>query len=305
MTRSDINNKREYLIAEAYLEIALCLIQDLESFCSQDTFLEKIYEQKKMHDIYQRAFYYLNKGCERDLLLDSIEKELFQLSKEYVEGYLKRCSFNFIQNFDSYSEDIKNTAILNDLNTGINYLNKSIKLLKADSLKYFDFCIAQSHYRSNIASFHLINDYFDSTKHEKHRDLMHEIFSNISKSISIAERAVNEKKIIRIAKEEYKYLDLNYKVSTNKPSDEYINHCLMVFTNWRDLSKVTYALMNKKHIDIHSDSWFCDAYNLEHTCLLRSIFSRSKFILKLFNEPVVNEHMLAGVKNNDVPLTIN
>lgn len=305
MAKLEIHNKREYLIAEAYLEIAICLIQDLETYCAQDNFLEKIYEQNKLHDIYQRAFYYFNKGCERNLSVDSVERELFFLSKDYVEGYLNRCSFNFIQNFDSYSEDIKNTSILNDLNAGIEYLNKSIKLMKKDSLQHVSSTIAQSHYKSNIASFHLVNDYFDSESHEKHRDLMHEVFSNITTSISMAERAVNQTEITRIAKQDYQFLDLNYDLGLRKPSDEYINHCLMVITGWSDLAKVTHALMNKIHVRNDIDSWYDNAYDLEHSCLIRAIFNRSRYVLELFEESIIDEFMLCGGNNSDIPLRIN
>ena len=233
------------------------------------------------------------------------ERELFLLSKDYVGGYLNRCSFNFIQNFDSYSEDIKNTFILNDLNAGIEYLNKSIKLMKKDSLQYVSSKIAQSHYKSNIASLHLVNDYFDSDRHEKHRDLMHEVFSNINSSISIAERALNQREIIRIAKEDYQFLDLNYDLGLRKPSDEYINHCLMVVKGWSDLAKVTHALMNKIHVRDNIDCWYDYAYDLEHNCLIRSIFNRSRYILELFEEPIIDELMLFDGNNIDIPLRIN
>lgn len=304
MTKLEIENKKEYLIAEAYFEIAICLMQDLETFCSQDTFLEKIYSQNKLHDIYQKSFHYFNKGCERNLKPHSKEHELFELTKNYVEQYINRCSFYFIQNFDSYGEDIKNTACLNDLNNGLEYICNSIKLMQENSIDHVTNCIAKLHYKSNVASFHLVSDYFDSSTQERHRELMHEAFFNMTKSITIAEQAIQDTHILNKAKVDYQFLNL-HQFNTLKPVDEYLNHSLMVIRGWSDLSKVSHALLDNLHGNKKLEDWYENAHMLEHSCLLRSIFNKHEFVLELFDEPYVNESLICGNQNVNIPLKIN
>ena len=305
MTKLDFENKKEYLIAEAYFEIALCLMQDLETFCTQDSFVEKIYSHNKLQNAYQKSFYYFSKGCERNLKADSTEQELFELTSNYVDLYINRCSFYFIQNFVTFADDIKNTANLNDLNDGLEYISSSIKLMKENSIDYVTNSIARSYYKSNIASFHLTNDYFDSSRNERHRELMHEAFFNMTKSITIAEQAIVDKDLLSKAKAEFQFLNHVRKFSNFNPVDEYINHSLMVFRNWGDLSKVTHSLLNNFHGSEKLASWYENAHTLEQSCLLRSIFNRSKFVLELFEEPEIDEFLLCGNKHESIPLRIN
>ena len=81
------------ILFDFLFEIALCLMQDLETFCTQDSFVEKIYSHNKLQNAYQKSFYYFSKGCERNLKADSAEHELFELTSNYVDLYINRCSF--------------------------------------------------------------------------------------------------------------------------------------------------------------------------------------------------------------------
>lgn len=54
--------KREYLIANAYIEIATCLIDDIDTFVSDNSPENIANEKDRVFQNYKSAFYYLNKA---------------------------------------------------------------------------------------------------------------------------------------------------------------------------------------------------------------------------------------------------
>jgi len=300
MIEDTLIQKREYLIANAYLEMAVCLIDDIDSYVTDNNSTKIYIEKDKIFNNYKSAFCYLAKAKEMDLHKDSNQYNAYSLSLNFTDYYLNKRSLENTINFDELDSDIQNSMIVYNLEEQLKYLRKITNLLNKSDPVSLEANIAFSYLRSMKCNFRMALDEFSKKDCEDFLDLKHSVFEDLRKSIELSSEVINKntyQKFIINQMECFEEENLKIVFDTKEEAVEhYINIWSMIFYGWRDMAKSTYGMLKGLALEIEDkDNKAINTYVMEQAFLLRSVYERSKFILFACNETLIEDRLLSGV----------
>jgi hypothetical protein len=310
MIEDTIIRKREYLIANAYLDMAVCLIDDIDSYVTDNNSTKIYIEKDKIFNNYKSAFCYLAKAKEIDLYKDSNQYNAFMLSLNFTDYYLNKRSLENIINFDELDSDIQDSMTVYGLEEQLKYLRKITKLLHKSDPAFLEANIAFSYLKSMKCNLRLALDEFNKKDCEDFLDLKHSVFEDLRKSIELSSEVINKNTYQEFIINQMEcFEEENIKIvfeSKEEAVEHYINIWSMIFYGWRDMAKSTYGMLKCLVLEIEDkDNKATNEYVMEHAFLLRSVYEKSKFILFACNETLIEDKLLSGVLSEPSTMVVH
>jgi len=299
MIEDTLIQKREYLIANAYIEMATCLIDDIDTFVSDNNAENITNEKDKIFQNYKSAFYYLNKAREIDINKHSSKYKALKLSIDFANYYLNRKSLENTIYFDSLDSDLQNSITIYSLEEQLKYLRNFSTLLNKDDPIFFESKIAFSYLKSMKCNMRMVLEEFSKKDCEEFLDLKHAVFGDLIKSIDLSSDVIQKNTYQEFISNQMDcFEEENLKIvfdSKEAATIHFINIWSMVFYGWRDMARSTYAMLKCVALGLDDkENLAINEYVIEHAFLLRSIYERSKFVLYACNETLIEDKLLSG-----------
>jgi len=310
MTEDTQVQKRQYLIANAYLEMAVCLIDDIDSYIDDDSSNKIHFEKDKIFQNYKSAFYYFSKAKGMDLNRSSNQFEAYKLSCNFTDYYLNRKSLETTLNFSSLDSDMQNTMTVYSLEEQLRYLRKISTLLNESDPVRLEAQIAASYFRSMKSNMRLVVDEFSKKDCEDFLDFKHSVFEDLKKSIDLSSNAIQSNAyqdfvINQIDCFDEEALKIVFE-SKEEAAEHYINMWSMVFHGWKDIAKSAYGMLRCIALEIEDhDNSQINEFSMEHAFLLRSVYERSKFVLFACNETLIEDKLFSGVYSEPITMLVH
>ncbi|MDC1100180.1 hypothetical protein OAS93_02660 [Gammaproteobacteria bacterium] len=302
--------KREYLIANAYIEIATCLIDDIDTFVSDNSPENIANEKDRVFQNYKSAFYYLNKAKDIDINKNSKQYKALKLSIDFANYYLNRKSLKNTIHFDSLDSDLQNSMTIYSLEEQLKFLKNLSTLLNKSDPIFLESKIAFSYLKSMKCNMRLVLEEFSKKDYEEFLDLKHSVFEDLRKSIDLSSNVIRTNSYQEfIVNQMNCFKEENLKIvfdSKEEAASHYINIWSMIFHGWRDMAKSTYDMLKCVATGVDDkDNQAINEYVIEHAFLLRSSYERSKFVLFACNETLIEDKLLSGIYNEPTTMLVH
>ena len=299
-------NKKEYLIAAAYLQIAQSIIADIDiSFCDLHEDQEPLSKELIAENM-EKAFLYFNKANERSLLEDSTESEILKITKDHVFSYINSVT---PESYYAVNEckDIQMTSLMNDLNEMIAYSKNMMDKLDSKNPTHALHEISLYRFRAEKASLELLTGFFDPNTEEAYRELNSKIFGSIRRAIDLADEGVSNDIYKKYVFNELQFLDSKILQPNIKTTTEnYFDHIRMLFSSFGDVMKLYYLFFQEVHSrESKSIERIQKIKNFEESCLIRVLINRANFSLLICGEPKIDLELYSGAGIKEKILKLN